>query len=38
MRVKVLTVTILEVKILAMRVKATNAVWQVLNRSGRETV
>ena len=38
LRVKVLTVTILEVKIWTVRIKATNGVWQVLNRRGREIV
>ena len=35
---KVLIVTVLEVKILTGRVKATNGVWQVFNRRGREMV
>ena len=38
LRVKVLTVTVLRVKILTGTVKATNGVWQVLNRRGREMV
>ena len=37
-KMKVLTVTVLGIKILMVRVKATNGVWQVLNRRGREMV
>ena len=38
LRVRILRVKVLEVKIWMMRVKATNGVWQVLNRRGREMV
>ena len=38
LRVKISAVTVLEVKILTVRVKAVNGVWQVLNSRGREIV